>query len=171
MNDRYGILVADDGTSIQDKDYKYDSREQTLILDLERDPKHMQIIQTSGGTNLPTGVVGDNSEVIYTFDHNLGYTPLVDAYFYAETYGGSYTHMNTGGYGKDFYFLSGSNNWVLDYLTFKVNNKSFSIIHRTIVYATHTGYVSTAASYGIKTKAYIYSIPVDKAEYYGYLPD
>jgi hypothetical protein len=168
--EKNAIIIAEDGGKIDDPTIKYDSRRATLIVDIDRDPKHMQIVETGGGTNYTDGGgVGRHREILYEMSHNLGYIPLVDAYFYAKSYNGSETHVKTGLYGNDFLLFSGSAGTIADVFSFEVDDKNFRIVHYLDEYGFATGYTSDAASYVIRTKFYIYSIDTGRtAETGGY---
>lgn len=169
MSDRYGLLIAEDGQTIRTGRNKVDSRRRTLILDLEADPAHMRIVELLGGnTYTDSGGTGRTKDILSTFEHKLGFTPLVDCYFYVETVDGLTVDAAVGGYANGFYPLSGTGNTVADIVSFEANSTNFDLVHYFDKFGGATGYVSPADRYKFRVKIYIYSIDIGRAVNYGY---
>lgn len=169
MSDKYGILIAEDGQTIRNARNKIDSRRRTLILDLEADPAHMQIVDLFGGSQYTdSGGTGRSQDVLYTLNHKLGFAPLVDCYFYVTAVDGSTSGLAVGGYGNGVYFLSGSAGTLADVLSFEADKKDLRIVHNFDRYGNATGFVSPAPRYRFNVKFYIYSIDTGREVNYGY---
>lgn len=169
MSDKYGILIAEDGKNIRNGRNKVDSRRRTLILDLEADPPHMQIVEITGGNSYTdSGGEGRSQDLLFDMKHKLGYAPLVDCYFYVTSVDGATTNPAVGGYGNGAYFLSGSAGTLADTVSFEADKDTFRLVHNFDKYGNTTGFVSPAPRYKFKVKFYIYSIDTGRAVNYGY---
>lgn len=169
MSDKYGILIAEDGKTIRNARNKVDSRRRTLILDMEADPKHMGIIETTGGNSYTdSGPIGRSQDILFRLNHKLGYAPLVDCYFYVLSYDGNTSDLAAGGYGNQVFFLSGSGGTVADIASFEADTQEFRLVHNFDAFGFTTGFVSTAQKYLFRVKFYIYSIDTGRAVNYGY---
>ena len=169
MGDRYGILIAEDGQSIRSARNKVDSRRKTLIVDLEADPPHMDIVETLGGnTYTDSGGTGRTQDLLYSMKHKLGFAPLVDCYFYVVSVDNATTDSAVDGYGSGVYFLSGSSGTVIDALTFEADKTDFRIVHNFDKHGFTTGFVSPAPRFKFRVKFYIYSIDIGREVNYGY---
>lgn len=79
---KYGLLIADDGSSVDDGNVKYDSGLGHLSVDLFATPKHFDIIKVVG-TNIPIDGT-PRYEVLAKIEHNMPFTPIVSTYFYLD---------------------------------------------------------------------------------------
>lgn len=167
MSNDFGILIAEDGDSIKHR-AKVDSRRKTLILDLEADPPHMQIITTTGGSTYTDTGTGRSRDVLFSMDHELGFAALADVYFYVKTVDGSTTDPNVNEYGGEAYFLSGTLGTYADIISYEVDVDEFRIVHYFDRFGFDTGIVSPAPNYLFQIKFYIYSIDTGREINYGY---
>lgn len=161
MTQTTGIIIAQDGAPIEDPNPKYSSLNPTLIVDLERDPKHMQIVTTKGFRAYTdnTGNSGRLFRDVYDeIEHGLGYVPLVDCYIYALSFDGSETDVNAGRYGDQVFFFSASLGTASDIFTYEVDQKYFRLVRYFDSYISPSGYVTIASRYVLRSKFYIYSI-------------
>jgi hypothetical protein len=169
MSDKYGILIAEDGQSIRNARNKLDSRRRTLILDLEADPPHMQIVEVGGGNSYTdSGGTGRSQDLLFSMKHKLGFAPLVDCYFYVASVDNATTDSAVTGYGSQVYFLSGSAGTLADTVSFEATKEEFKLVHNFDKYGFTTGFVSPAPRYKFRVKFYIYSIDSGRAVNYGY---
>lgn len=165
----FGILIAEDGRAIREGRNKVDSRRKTLILDLEALPPHMQINEVSGGNSYTDGGgTGRSKDVLLAIPHNLGFAPLVDAYFYVASYDGITGAAPAGGYAGDFYPMSGSAGTLADIFSFEATKTEILLVHYFDKYGFSTGYTSDAPKYRFRVKFYIYSIDTGRDVNYGY---
>jgi hypothetical protein len=165
----FGILIAEDGSNIREGRNKLDSRRRTLILDLEADPAHMQIIEVTGGNAYTdSGGTDRSSDLLYTMKHNLNFVPLVDCYFYVQSYDGNSSTSPAGGYAGEFYPMSGSAGTVSDFISYEVDKTEIRLVHYFDRFGFTTGYTSDAPKYRFKVKFYIYSIDIGRDVNYGY---
>lgn len=170
MSDRFGLLIAEDGRTVSNYRPKYDSRRRSLILDLERNPKHMDIQTTQGGSSYTEagqlGLVG--SDVLYRVNHNLGFVPICEAFIYVTKYNGDPNDLRAGGYASDVYYLSGGAGTISDRFTWEADATEFRLVHYLDAYGFNTNYVSDAQKYEFRTKFYIYSIDSGRTSNSGY---
>lgn len=165
----FGILIAEDGKNIREGRNKVDSRRKTLILDLEADPAHMQIVEVGGGNSYTDGGGNGRSlDLLSTIKHNLGFAPLVDCYFYVQSYDGNSSASPAGGYAGDFYPMSGSAGTLADIISFEADKTEIRLVHYFDKYGFATGYTSDAPKYKFKVKFYVYSIDTGRDVNYGY---
>lgn len=168
----FGILIAEDGQNIKNGRNKVDSRRKTLIVDLEADPPHLQVVEMSGGNSYTdSGGNGRQQDVLFRMDHKLNFAPLVDCYFYVLSVDGNTADSAAGGYAGAFYPLSGSLGTLFDGLSFEADKKELRIMHYFDKYGFNTGFVSPANRFKFRVKFYIYSIDTGRDVNYGYSYD
>lgn len=152
-----GILVAQDGASIQSKDPQYDSRKRRLLINLQSDLKHLDFKEFTG-TALVTNAGNSyhNEEILFTLPHKLGFDPKCLVYFVVEAISGDINAAGTGGYGNNKYFYSGSSGTIEDKIWFDTDDVNFYIKH-TIDDFFGIGWTSVANTYLIGCKYMICS--------------
>lgn len=167
--DRYGLIIAADGTAINHERNKVDTRRPHFIVDLEADPAHMQIWNGSAGTAYTDpGTLTTQKEILFSVKHTYKFVPFSIAYFYINSYQGQTTDPAVTGYGGEFYLLSGSNGGVNDVITYEVTATEFRIIHELLSFGLGpTGYVSPAPDFNINVKFYISAADTGTTGYNG----
>lgn len=155
-----GLLIAQDGTSIQQGLFVYDSRNKHMQVNLLADPPHVQVytvqptaIATSSGT--PNWFA---SETLATIKHNLPYRPRVFGFCYIYSYDGAFTDSSVGQYGEQVYFGFGA---IDDYMYVVADDTNVYIKHDVQDYF-NLGYTSTATHQVVKVKILICSNPYNR---------
>jgi hypothetical protein len=167
---RYGIVIAEDGHTVTDKPAKLDSRQPHLIVDLERDPSHLQFLNPMVRAPYVDSSDGllHNQLVGQPIKHGLGYTPLVFAYFQLLDFDGppGANAFNTviGGYSGDFYNIGGTGA-VTDFFTWEADKNEVRIIEKVEnPFATDPffplSYTSSGQYYKFRVKLYICSVDI-----------
>lgn len=79
-----GIGVAAERRSMQDGDWKNDTRKTKLTVSIDKDPSHLQIIEElSGGTKWTVDLAAsaEFTETLFRIEHGLPFTPKFLCYF------------------------------------------------------------------------------------------
>ena len=164
----YGIIIAEDGQTIRSGRAKVDSRRARWIVDLEADPKHMDLILTTAGTALADrGNFETQRETLATIDHKYGFTPVVAVYFYVISDNGS---TNTGlaqQYTGELLVLSGTSGIVNDAVTYEVDKNQLRIYHSLFTRGFPPNYTSPAPKYSLRVKYYIMAVDSGSNGYSG----
>lgn len=139
------------------KGISFNGSNRHMLLDLNADPKHFDLVKLASSA-LISGAGVTTTENLLKINHNLGYRPYVEAYFYpagnaVAQINPNYMIDNTGSYSKNIYFFdtSGGNE---DKLYIQVTDKSMYIGHS---FYSSAGGTSTASSQPIFAKYYIFS--------------
>lgn len=150
----HGIVVPGRDKDMEASNLWYDSRRTRLQIALDRDPPHLQLLKTGGGTALSCGLAPTVvTETLFTMEHHLPYKPRVLVYFFADPV------ANAGyGVGRLFYDVGGA---IEDSVGYVVTDTTFSIVHTLTSYGG-LAYTSTAPSKKLQIKYMIFSIPVNK---------
>lgn len=150
-----GILIVPDGSDINDGVPIYDSRNRHMLVDLEANPKHLDVVDIVPGTALALagGLNEYHEEVLISIDHNLSFRPTVWVYF---------TDLGGTGYGQDFYFFSGSAGTFADALAHRESEDKVEIFHYVQDYANNTIWTSPAPNYKFRIKYFVFSNPNDR---------
>lgn len=168
MSDRFGLIIAEDGNTTKDLPAKLDSRTKHIIVDLERTPTHLQLIDPmTRGTVLANDGSRHQETLGNPIKHNLGYTPLVFTYFQLlafETTGGLGYNSIVGGYSGDYYNIGGTGT-ITDFFTVEADNTEVRLVH--LQDGPNIGYVSQAPFYKFKVKLYICSVDIGVPLYTG----
>lgn len=83
----FGIAVAADRKSMQDRDWQNDTRKEKWTVDLDHDPAHLQIIETlPGGTKVTANTSSNTnfSETLFALKHGMPFPPAFLCYFYIK---------------------------------------------------------------------------------------
>lgn len=155
---KQGIFIAKPGKSVGPNNNQFDTNNPHLLINLLKNPKHMDIVQFRGGTNFvaSNGAVSDQIETLFSIRHGLAYTPEVFFYLLALTYQGSATHAKAGSYADKNMIISGSLGTITDSIYAKVDGESFSIVHELDNFWP-INFTSDAADYNLQLKYYILS--------------
>lgn len=166
-----GIIIAGDGKTVNDvPEQKFSSETMHLPVDFESDPKHYQVVTMNGGSAFSMDGItfaGVQQETLLSIEHNYDYTPFCFAYFYVVSYAGSETHPSAGAYGDMFYPYSGTAGTLQDFITFRVTDKKFEIVHYLEDFGYGVAYTSTAPNYLLRIKYYIAPIDMKVTAYQG----
>lgn len=156
MRQSRGFFIADDGEAIGG-DLKFDTSKPHLLTNLKKDPPHLDIVETTAGTDFVMGTAPDSDvETLLTTPHHLPYTPELLVYFYSVSYDGSTSHANAGIYFNDRFLLSYSALHT-DILYAEVDETNFYIKHYMENYWS-SGQTSDASKWYIRIKYYILSL-------------
>lgn len=146
----YGIVTTKENETADNGRFAFDSSIPRLQVAVDKDPKHLDRIRVLG--NNQDANVGNGfyiEETLFSIDHGLKYTPKVLVYF-------NNIFNNIYNVGRYYYAFGAAD----DYLTYRVNETSFKIIHITTGYGAFP-LTSAAQSAGlIQIKYMILSNPV-----------
>lgn len=129
----FGIAFSRDDKSMQDKDWKYDSRKPKWTVDPKADPPHLDLFEMDGGTKytppLDTPFVVE--EVLFEIEHHMPFPPLFFCYFYVIASGGL---MPVGCFTLNRVIMYESFAAGTEMLYAKVDDTHFRIIHLVDAY-------------------------------------
>lgn len=86
-NTDFGMAVAEDNKSMQDHEWRNDSRKTKWAVDLDRKPSHVQILDNlPGGTKWTLGVDSGTKlvETLFVMEHKMPFPPKFLCYFYTK---------------------------------------------------------------------------------------
>lgn len=147
-----GLFIAKSGKTIQDGDLDFDSRRKHLLIDLKGNPVHFAAVDLTG-TNLSVGIGASATETLLTIPHHLPYIPKIETYFFVS--GNWNLYAGSGAYYRTFYpYTTGG--LVTDIVVGEVDATNYYIRHNVIAGPVDP-YTSTAASFPLKVKYYIFS--------------
>lgn len=141
-----GIFIAKNKKSVGRGRNQYDSTLPHLMVNLIKNPPHIDALIMSGGTALALTGVGSTEETLLEIKHNLPYTPEVMIYFYVTS---------TEEYSSGRFVYSGSNGTVTDVVYADVDDTNVKIKHSLDAY--FGAYTSTAPDFTLRVKYYILS--------------
>jgi hypothetical protein len=151
MSKDYGL------TAKNPKGISFNGGNRHMMLDLNADPKHFDLVKLLG-TAITVGAGVTTSEQLFKINHNLGYVPYVEIYFYPA--GNAVANLgpfslidNTGSYSKNLYYYQVGGG-VEDKLYMQVTDRSLFIHHS---YYSAAGGTSTANTQPVWAKYYIFS--------------
>lgn len=79
-----GLAAAADDKSMEDGNWKYDTRLKKLTVDLEANPKHLDVFEMNGGTKWVMNQTIEDSrlETLFEIEHGMPFPPEFLCYFY-----------------------------------------------------------------------------------------
>jgi hypothetical protein len=87
ISDNPGIGIAQPNRDMRDGKWLNDSRLPKLLIDLDKDPPHVDVIETlAGGTKwfVGAGQVKQYEETLFEIEHKLPFKPTFYCYFYTK---------------------------------------------------------------------------------------
>lgn len=157
-----GIIISDNIRGKSLGNVTYNTSNKHLILNVNAQPKHLDVFDTVPGTALALagGLNEYHEEILLTINHGLGFKPTVLMYFYVLADTADITQNNR--YGADQYFFSGSAGTFADILTHREDANKVELFHYVQDYGFNTIWTSPAPNFTMRIKYFVFSNPVDQ---------
>lgn len=151
----FGIFIAKPGTIISDNSFDFDSRRKHLLVDLDANPKHFDVLSITGTAIHSTGSGNTATENLLQIAHGLPYIPKIETYIFDS--GNFNLYAGSGSYYRGRYYYNSLYGPAVTDTIYGFVDATYYYIKHDFTVAAAGGGNSTAPSYPLKIKYYIFS--------------